>query len=242
MEVYKTKHCTLYLGNCLDIMPTLADCNIDAVVTDPPYGVDGGVGRQTIRGKARYSGAFRDDEANIRSVCVPIIEYLLQLGIPMAVTTGNKWLHLYPPARDIGCFWTPAAIGCGPWGFTTFHPILYYGKDWRGGRWPSGKQVTERAKANGHPCPKPLGAWRWLVEKVSQPKQTVFDPFMGSGTTGVACVETGRNFIGVEINPTYFEIAKKRIDKAEYEASQPQQISLHVDSDDDVAQQVSVFD
>ncbi len=62
-----------------------------------------------------------------------------------------------------------------------------------------------------HPTQKPLSVMRWILENYSQDNQTILDPFMGSGTTGVACKELGRNFIGIEIEPKYFEIAKRRI-------------------------------
>ena len=79
---------------------------------------------------------------------------------------------------------------------------------------PSGKQVTESAQKNGHPCPKPQKAWTWLVDKVASPTSTVLDPFMGSGTTGVACANLGRKFIGIEIERKYFDIACERIEAA----------------------------
>lgn len=64
-----------------------------------------------------------------------------------------------------------------------------------------------------HPSPKPLDLIMWLVETTSA--QTILDPFMGSGTTGVACVKLNRNFIGIEINPDYFAIAQRRIADAQ---------------------------
>ena len=68
---------------------------------------------------------------------------------------------------------------------------------------------------NGHPCPKSVRWGTWLVEHFAKDKgATIFDPFMGSGTTGVACMQLGRNFIGCEIDPKYFAIAEKRIKAA----------------------------
>lgn len=67
-----------------------------------------------------------------------------------------------------------------------------------------------------HPTQKPVALMRWVLDKLNVPQgATVFDPFMGSGTTGVACVQTGRNFIGCEIDAGYFEIARKRIESAQ---------------------------
>ena len=74
--------------------------------------------------------------------------------------------------------------------------------------------MTERAEKNGHPCPKPIGAWSWLLEKVSQSGEVVLDPFMGSGTTLVAAELLGRRGIGIEIDPGYFDIACRRVEEA----------------------------
>ncbi len=62
---------------------------------------------------------------------------------------------------------------------------------------------------------------KWLIEIMTNPGDTILDPFMGSGTTGVACVQTGRNFIGIEIDPAYFEIAKRRIEQAQMQMVMP---------------------
>ena len=72
----------------------------------------------------------------------------------------------------------------------------------------------ERAIMESHPTTKPLKLMRWLVEKYTEPNQIVFDPFMGIGSTGVACVELGRHFIGCEKSAEYFPIAEKRIREA----------------------------
>jgi DNA modification methylase len=222
---HETEAGVLYLGDCLEVMAGLPDGCADAVVTDPPYGVNGGVGGQAIATKkAKYQTTQWDDTPEyILAHVVPVISILKQWDIPMAVTTGNRCLYFYPTPDDIGCFWTPAAANRGPWGFTTFNPILYYGKDWRAGRGslPSGIQVTERAKVDGFPCPKPIKAWTWLVDKVCPPSGTVLDPFVGSGTTMVACVQTGRKGIGIEIDPGSFEIAKKRVMEAQSQGKLP---------------------
>jgi len=77
-----------------------------------------------------------------------------------------------------------------------------------------GKTVNEN---NGieHPSPKPIELYKWILEVVTNPGDLILDPFMGSGTTGVACVQTGRRFIGIEIDPKYYAIAEKRIAEAQ---------------------------
>lgn len=202
-------------GDCLEVMRRMADSSVDAVVTDPPYGINGGKGGDARDfQKGAYSGEWSDTEEYIASLVIPVIQECFRVSRgAVVVTPGIRCLHLYPRARDIGCFWTPAAATHGPWGFSTFQPILYYGKDWRAGKgaWPSGKQVTERAAKNGHPCPKPVGAWQWLIEKAAPPGALVLDPFFGSGTTGEACMKSGRGFIGIEREADYVEIARRRL-------------------------------
>ena len=115
--------------------------------------------------------------------------------------------------------------GSSKWGFSCWQPILVYGKDPylanRKGRRPDLIYCNSKAEKNGHPCPKPLKAWTQILNRVSAFEgDTILDPFMGSGTTGVTCVQTGRNFIGIEIDPNYFEIAKTRIEKAQSEMIQ----------------------
>lgn len=203
---------TLYLGDARDFQ-----IDAHALLADPPYGIDGGKGGDAKDfKKGAYASAFEDTEDYISSVCVGVVTEALQRVQRGAVTPGNRCLHLYPKAADIGCFYSPAAMTHGPWGFVGFNPILYYGKDHRAGRGalPSSLTVTESAEKNGHPCPKPIRAWRWLLDKVSKPGELVFDPFMGSGTTGVACALMGRSFVGVELHEPYLEIAAKRIEEA----------------------------
>jgi hypothetical protein len=206
---------TLLLGDCLDVLASLVG---DCFLTDPFYGVDGGKGGQAReRGKAKYTqGEFDDTPESVAQIVVPVIARLAEACRRGAVTPGIACMSLYPRPADIGTFWTPAAMGVGPWGFTSFHPIMYYGRDYRAGlgAWPTGRQVTEQSQKNGHPCPKPLEAWKWLLQKVSQEGESVIDPFMGSGTTLVACQYLGRRGIGVEICEEYFEIACRRVEWA----------------------------
>jgi DNA modification methylase len=103
-----------------------------------------------------------------------------------------------------------------PWGFAGYNPVLFYGKDPRDGKGQNSTMttLTDRPEACDHPCPKPLSAMNWMVEKASLRGHVIIDPFMGSGTTGVAAVKLGRKFIGIEISEKYFDIACKRIQDA----------------------------
>ena len=91
-------------------------------------------------------------------------------------------MMLYPTPDDVGCFYTPSSSGWGRWGLNVFNPIFYYGKDPRAGTGhsPAGMLLNEPANTPGHPCPKPLGAWKWLLNKGSLDGETVLDPFMAA--------------------------------------------------------------
>jgi DNA modification methylase len=204
----------LYLGDCLEILPTLESGSVDAVITDPPYGIDGGRGYiNKERGKGDYSDDFADTPAYIKNVVVPVVEGLIKLCGCVVLTPGNKNFMLYPQPDSFGCFYQPASVGLQVFGNVDAQPIFYYGKNATRKNMgkPCSYQLTERPEKNGHPCVKPIKAWTKLLCNVTLPGQTVLDPFVGSGTTLVACVQTGRKGIGIEIDPGYFEIAKKRV-------------------------------
>ena len=217
MRIEHIGEATLYLGDCLEILPTLG--KVDAVVTDPPWGIglgSGTTGRK--RGKALYdSDAFDDSEEYVLAICVPAVISALTLANGRGlVTSGVRCMTLYPRPRTVGGFYQPAAVGMSPWGFAGFNPVLFYGKDPRDGKGQSSVMttLTDRPSDYGHPCAKPDSAMLWMVNKASLEGQTILDPFMGSGTTGVACANLGRKFIGIEIEEKYFDIACKRIELA----------------------------
>lgn len=192
----------LYLGDCLEVMKTLPDGCVDAVVTDPPYlGADW-------------------------SFILPELE---RVGGRVVLTPGKlqafNWIARKAPAWEYAWEVPTKSLGGAACLHINFEPVLAYQLPLR----PLGTDVlkytmqtdTNNPGAAGHPWPKPLGLMKKLVLHWSNEGQTVLDPFMGSGTTGVACVQTGRNFIGIEIDPGYFEIAKKRIEEAQLQMRLP---------------------
>lgn len=205
----------LILGDCLEVMPLLG--TVDAVVTDPPYGVNGGSG--TIgksSDKTKYSDAFPDTLEYLRDVSVSAVSMALSMSGRGAITPGNKHAFEYPKPDDMGIMYQPAATGLSQWGRCTSQPILFYGRDPRVGLTIQPKHIitTRQSEKNGHPCPKPLYVMEWIVSRASTEGETILDPFMGSGTTLVACEKLGRQGIGIELDPDYFEIACKRVDEA----------------------------
>lgn len=211
----------LILGDCLHVMPLLG--RFDAVVTDPPYGV--GLVRKTSR--YAISGAAKsyvDDEETIIPIVVSAIELAKKIASRVIVTPGVRLLTFYPRPVSIGTIFSPGAGGLDSWGFGCNNPILYYGKcpylaKGKGSRPNSFASYAanpySEGRVEGHPCPKPLAWMKWLVERASTDMdETILDPFMGSGTTLVACQNLGRAGTGIEIDPVYFEMACRRVDEA----------------------------
>jgi len=195
---------TLYRGDCLDILPTLEAGSVDAVVTDPPYGV----------GKAAWDTRFPTEWIAPAWRIAP--RMLVMTGPTVFLHAGNA-LGRY---RDCVAMHATNGMTKTRIAFGNWLPVLACG-DWT---WKPRKSIlsypivpTDRID---HPCPKPIRGMLKLIEKYTEPDWTILDPFMGSGTTGVACVQTGRNFIGIEIDEGYFNIAKERIEAAQREMVQ----------------------
>jgi site-specific DNA-methyltransferase (adenine-specific)/modification methylase len=204
----------LWLGDCAEILPLIG--KVDAVITDPPYGI--GERKGTIskaRNRNNYEN-FDDTPEAIKNEIVPRFELALSLANRAIMTPGGKCFSMYPAPVDIGMSFQPATSSMTHWGRATCQPIFYYGKDPMAGKTikPIHYQLTEAPEKNGHPCPKPIGFMMWMVDRGSLNGEVILDPFMGSGTTGVACVQLGRKFIGIERDERYFEIACQRIERA----------------------------
>jgi len=212
-DIVRIGDATLYHADCRDIMPTLP--KVDAVITDPPYGVN--LGEKTNNGIERDTYTmFLDTPEFVETVAVPAVNMALSLAARGLVTPGVRNMFAYAKPKHVGSIYYPAASGCNSWGFSCWQPIFYYGKDPYGGKGSKHDsfQSSEPAEQNGHPCPKPIRQMVWMVNRASLPNETILDPFMGSGTTGVAAMQLGRKFIGIEIEPKYFDIACRRIERA----------------------------
>ena len=208
---------TIYHGDCREVIHGLDLSAVDLVLTDPPYGIDGGKGgRNRLRGKGDYMASdWQDTSDYVRDVCVTVVGFLVDRVGRVIVTPGIRNLLLYDLPDDVGCFFTPSSSGWGKWSLNVFNPILYYGRDPRAGtgQSPAGMLLNEPSNVPGHPCPKPLGAWKWLLRKGSLEGETVLDPFMGSGTTLVAAKHLERRAIGIEIEERYCELAARRLEQ-----------------------------
>ena len=199
---------TLYNADCLDILPTLEAGSVDAVITDPPYGRGAGTQdwRSTTRNWTKFIQQYEWDDA-------PEISKVL-----MWIKKQESWV-----------VWGGNYL-CDVLGIC-YKPLMWHKKqDWNGAEfelawtknisgaadtfWMS-RVYAYSSETKQHPTQKPLALMKWCIEKLPDDAITILDPFMGSGTTGIACVETGRNFIGIEIDSDYFKIAQQRISDAE---------------------------
>lgn len=200
------------LGDCLEVLPTLG--RFDACVTDPPYGV-GFTGKTENDGRRSTGGyaSFSDDDP---AYIIERATAAILASDRAVITPGSRILRGYPEWSDMGVFFVPGGVGLGRWGFCCSHPILYYGtRPKRRGMWPTSFYDAKPMPSDtGHPVAKPIEWMERLVNISTLPGHSVLDPFMGSGTTGVAAVKLGRKFTGIEIDPGYFDIACRRIEAA----------------------------
>ena len=210
---YEQDGIVLYHGDAREVLPHLG--RADLLLTDPPYGIDGGRGGgNTARGKGLYEHTgWEDTPAYIGDVVIPVVREALAHVERGIVMPGKPHMNIYPEPADIGAMWTPAGLGFGSWGRSVFSPILYYGRDPRAGvgQVPTGKQVTEGPFSREHPCAKPLHFWQWLMAKGSLDGETVLDPFCGAGTTLRAAKNLGRKAIGIEIEERHCELAVRML-------------------------------
>jgi hypothetical protein len=218
----------LWLGDCREVLPELAA--VDRVVTDPPYGV-GLKAKITKHNRTTATSAYLDEPADVLPAILYAAEWWHKNARSAVVTPGTRLLFDYPKPETLGCIFSPNGAGMSRWGFGCFQPILYYGKcPYLGASLGSrpdsffnshpGMHVTGE-NAVDHPCPKPITWMMWLVERGSLPGETVLDPFMGSGTTGVACARLGRRFVGIERESEWFDLACRRIEAAHREPRLP---------------------
>jgi site-specific DNA-methyltransferase (adenine-specific) len=196
----------LWLADCRDVLKELPSGSVDAVVTDPPYGV-GFKYESHNDTRDGYEQWCRDWFPHLRRVSSAVLMACGAVNVPM-------WATIEPFKWQVAWL-KPAAMGRSPVGFCNWEPMLLWGNTKQSGAVDCFRAcIVPDDSLEGHPCPKPLEWGLKSVECVSVPGQTICDPFMGSGTTIVAAVRLGRKFLGIEKEPKYFAIAKRRIQDA----------------------------
>ena len=179
---------TLYLGDCLEIMPTLG--KVDAVVTDPPY-------PDWLADEYKYYDGILDPFKNME--CRQLIFWTTKEVFPLEYTARHVW------DKKTGCgseyefiFERNGNANCKVFRYYLINSTV--AASFTGDIW------------TGHKSQKPKALIENCIKYIQG--KAVLDPFMGSGTTGVACAKLGRKFIGIEIEPKYFDISCERIQKA----------------------------
>lgn len=173
-------------------------------LTDPPYGV------------GETYATYTDTPENLKLLVDQFLPLAREHSERVLLTPGNRNQHFYPTPDWTLCWFVSAGTGRNPWGFSCWQPVLAYGKCpylKRGlGSRPDALSLTESADNNlGHPCSKPVKVWSWFVERGSaNTGDVVFDPFIGSGTTIIACDQLRRVCVGLEIDPKYCDVAVRR--------------------------------
>lgn len=202
---------TLYLGDCMDVLPLIG--KVDAVITDPPYGI--GESSKNHKSRNRAGITSTDYGKSDWDNCAPASDVIdaIVSAAPKAILWGGNYFQVPPSGKwlvwdklnsgdfaDCELAWTnlPGAVR------TIRH------------MWNGMMRDSERGTPRVHPTQKPVVVMGWCIEQAGKPAEVakILDPFMGSGTTGVAAIQLGRKFIGIERDERYFEIACKRIEEA----------------------------
>lgn len=205
--------CVLYLGDCLEVMKELDP--VDAVVTDPPYGVNlgrgfGGGGKGLAGRRDKHVRKYKNGDWDKKRPPRESFDCMISLASAHIVWGGNYFTD-YLPVSGKWLFWdkvqTMPTYSDGELAWTTLQGDAVKQFTYNG----SGFHAKEKERV--HPTQKPLALMRWCLEFLPDAK-SVLDPFMGSGSTGVVCAKMGRKFVGIELDPDYYEIACKRVEEA----------------------------
>ena len=199
----------LHCGDCLEIMKTMPSKSVDLILTDPPYGkkADKGTNGFGSAKNRRYDGGW-DNKRPSKEV----FDEMLRVGKNVIIFGANYFADILPPSNH-WIFWDKKGdisfknpFADGELIYTTFKkPIKRIVFKQQG-------FITDSKDKRYHPTQKPSEFVEILIKEYSKDGDTILDCFMGSGTTGVSCLRTGRNFIGIELDEEYFDIAKQRIE------------------------------
>jgi len=222
-------------GDCLEIMKTIEDKSIDLIVTDPPYPT-------TARGSAGNSGGMLQKEINKRGKVfthnnIDITQYasecyrVLKDGSHFYIMTNHvNLINMLNACTSVGfhfiksLIWNKGNKIMGQYYMSQFEYILFFRKG-KGVKINNcgtsdilnvpNKKTKDKNGKNLHDTEKPVELMQILIENSSKENDIVLDPFCGVCSTGIACINTNRNFIGIELDENYFNIAKKRIEEVQ---------------------------
>ena len=203
---FETELGKLYHGNCLEIMPKLKTASL--LLTDPPYGKNiaktGFVGIKGVANPRKYISGNWDETAPNEDA----FKLMFDKSVNQIIFGGNYFTKFLPP-KSCWLVWDKERVGdyfaACELIFTSFDiPCAKIKWRWHG-------MIQESKEIRVHPTQKPVGLVMWIIEKYGMDATSVLDPFIGSGTTAVACERLNRRWIGIEISEAYCEIAAKRI-------------------------------
>jgi site-specific DNA-methyltransferase (adenine-specific) len=239
-------NCELYLGDCLQVLSSIS--MVDAVITDPPFSsgarTDAG---KSIRGSMTRGKKWKDDwfsHDNMATHGFLTLMRLVGLEVMVKCKTGARahWFidwrmypNLYGALESCGwvvknlVVWDKKHFGMGS-NYRNQHELIIYAEkgDSQFPTHATGNVIQFAREGNEHhPTEKPVGLIRKLLTASTLAGEVVLDPFMGSGTTGVACVKEGRRFVGIEIDERHFEEAYCRIEDAYRQGDMFQQPTSH---------------
>jgi site-specific DNA-methyltransferase (adenine-specific) len=205
IEKIQIGDCTLYRGDCIDVLPTLT--GVDAVVTDPPYGISLDTAASGNQHRQQFARIAGDND---------LFDPTPWLNFPDVIMWGcNHYCHAIPPRQGQWYFWDKVtrnglkvriAEGEYCWHKRGTKPRAFRHL------WSGAYRASECGQKSVHPTQKPVALMEWCLSLAKG--EVILDPFMGSGTTGVACVKAGRRFIGIELSREYFDTACRRIERA----------------------------
>lgn len=203
--------CTLYHADCLDLLKDIPDGSVDAVITDPPYGI---ALKTNYRERGRGCLAECNDYPLIAGDDKPFDPSPF-LAYPVVVLFGaNYYADKLPPMSSWFVWDKRDGMNSNDqadceliWCNTGKAARLFHH------RWNGMIKASERDQRRVHPTQKPVALMEWIIKQVTKEGDIILDPFMGSGTTLVACAKLGRRGIGIEINEGYFGIACKRVEE-----------------------------
>jgi DNA modification methylase len=200
---------TLYLGDCMEVLPLLD--KVDAVITDPPYGINVAAKDRAKEKKAHYFKAYAVGDWDKERPSKAIFDAIQAAGDHQIIWGGNYFADLLPP-RMGWLSWDKTQRGLGQadgeLAWTSFNNAIRI--------FTANRVIFEQEGGRDHPTQKPIALMKWCIEYADRhgSARDVLDPFMGSGTTGVAAIQLGRRFIGIERDERYFGIACRRIEQA----------------------------
>lgn len=217
-------------GDCLEVMPTLDRTAIAAVITDPPYGI--GV-KTNYAERQRTALALCNNFAPIVGDNGPFDPRPF-LSFPIVVMFGANYYADKLPISGGWVVWDKlnGLTSKREWGFNDNSDCELIWTNIGNAarliphRWMGAMKESESAERRVHPTQKSVALMAAIIEKYTQPGDLIFDPFCGSGSTGVAAINTGRRFLGIEISEDYADIARARIAKAAEQARQGELFTL----------------